>query len=193
MMGTLGKRWKLKPSVRKHRGALITKVWASKTFEEKEQIRLKKLPGLKRARQAQAKSGRAPETSRKIRSRISRTMKKIRKNTPVFNLGVIGYTNRGSFPKGHRPAIAGSPLISHWILAHNDSVRRMAAKFSEAGLKVWTCFDGIPDLIVRDGNRLLAYEVTGRHEGAFRMLKRRKHQNGFFDEVIWTDLKGRKR
>jgi hypothetical protein len=206
-MGTTsGKRWKLKPSVRRHRAALITEIWKNKTADERRRIANKKRPGLQLARKKQR---RAPENCKAVRDRISKTMKKLRKVVPIHNKGVKGYTNRGSWKIGHKTWITGKTHSSKvkkmlrtlftpeqrsgWVLTHNKAVEKLAKKLRKKGLVVWSCFDEIPDLLVKEGNKLVAYEVTAKTEISYQLIKRKKHKLGFFDEVRWVDLKGKGR
>lgn len=211
MRGTLGKRWKLAPDVRAARAVKIGLVWKNKSVEEKANIRKKRLPGLRKAHKLQALAGMTPETNKEIRSKISRTMKKLRETVLPHNAGKFGYRNKGSWEPGIIPWIKGkkhsketikictvaggtSEQKRNWIKRHNKAVEMFGKELSkDKSLKVWTCFGDIPDLIVRKRGKLIAYEMTAKAESSYRMVKKKKHKDGFFDQVKWVDLDGKDR
>lgn len=209
-MSTLGKHWKLHPKVRALRAEKITAIWMAKSSKEKAAIRLKRLPGLRAAHKKQALSGNTPETNPYIRRKISSSMKELRKTQPPHNKDKYGYTNSGSWKIGSTSWNLGkkqsqstrkklaekAPSSSQrrkWIADHNIAVEALARRLRNRGLKVWTCFGDIPDLIIRRDKQLVAIEMTAKAEQSYRACKRVKHKDGFFDVIEWVDLKGKLR
>lgn len=75
-----------------------------------------------------------------------------------------------------------------WLESHQAAVERLAKKFRKAGEEVWTCHDGIPDLIVKKNGKLVAYEMTA---GSLDCIRMEKHSRlTVFDAIRWTDLRG---
>lgn len=203
-MGTLGLTWTLSPEVRAKRYERFMKSWNSKDRTKSNKTREK----ISKARKQQALDGRAPETSAKIRRKISETMKEISIIIPRHNKGVSGYKNSGSFPVGNKPYNQGKKMRAStrkklekvWssnkinsatrVREHNEAVLRIAEDLKNMGLEIWTCLDTIPDLIIKKNNKLIALEVTRTEYVSPK--RRNKHAGNIFDEVRWLNLDGEK-
>ena len=202
-MGTLGLHWKLPSKIKALRYKRFMKSWRKKDRSRSKETKMK----LSEARRKQGLECRAPESSQRIRNKISKATKEMRKTIPPHNAGITGYKNRGSFPVGNVPENKGKKmkpsvrrkLEKVWlanalaapkiIKEHHAAVLRIAKQLRKNGQQVWTCLDRIPDLIIKIGNQLIAIEVT--RSKYISPKRRNKHSGSIFDVVRWVNLRGR--
>lgn len=185
----MGKYWKLSKEACANRRAIALATWRSR------KVRAKRLHGMKRANPKRIEHLRQtwkdPALVRRVTAKVKQawTLEKRERHSILFSERRKlrkGYKNKGSFKKGDGNTIAKRVI---WIREHHIAVRKMAEKLRREGKEVWTCFDGIPDLIIKEKSRLVAIEVTRRKHVKFGV--RKKHNGGIFDKVQWVDLKGR--
>lgn len=83
--------------------------------------------------------------------------------------------------------------ISISYITHNYRVSKLKKEYINKGYKVLSCFDIIPDLIIKRGNKISAIEVERNLTNSRKRMKIHNYKKStLFDNLIFIDIRGKR-
>ena len=109
---------------------------------------------------------------------VAKRNRAVRKALFGKNRGAMAWNNIPSYER------------AQFTIQHTKAVKDIAKTMRKKGLSVWTCHEGIPDILIRKNGELIAVEVTRSYP--YRCTFRKYMSSEFFDRCEWVNLSGEK-